>query len=159
MRSRTVVCGFLLLSLLVLPTTAAPPNTLLGDWETEWERIDYPNCNGCTGHWAKVTLTITEDTPGNPNLLDGEWTQLAANTHPATVSARGWMHGGLSPDHQTWSGVWWSAQPNVHGGFSIKFGRPHKFSGTFTAAKHANDTATYQWNSPPDPIHFLTKLP
>jgi hypothetical protein len=156
MRSRTLVCGFLLLSLLVLPTTAAPPGTspFLGNWQTEWERIDYPNCDRCTGHWAKVTLKITEDTRGIPDILDGEWTQPAANTNPETAAATGYMHGTLSGDHQTWTGVWWAAGPYAHGGFSIRFTGAHKFSGTFTAAKHGSDPATYEWNSPPDPHHF-----
>ncbi|MEA2236322.1 MAG: hypothetical protein QOC81_1046 [Thermoanaerobaculia bacterium] len=147
MRSRTLVCGFLLLSLLVFPSIAAPKfvnMTFVGNWSTKWARIDYPDCSGCTGHWAMTDLTVTQDTPGSNNVLDGTWT---ATTPDKSKTLTGYMHGTFTPKDGVWTGVWWTGGMYEHGNFTFTLGNARgvrSFSGKYTAAKHGD--TTYDWN-------------
>ncbi|MEA2162037.1 MAG: hypothetical protein QOK37_164 [Thermoanaerobaculia bacterium] len=149
MRLRALVCAFVLLSLSVFSTFALPQltvKTFIGTWSTKWARVDYPDCNGCTGHWAETDLTVTEDTAGSNKVLDGTWTSVSPDK---TTKSTGYMHGTFTSKDGVWRGVWWANGANEHGNFrfTLMEGIPpvkRSFSGKYTAAKHGD--TEYDWN-------------
>jgi hypothetical protein len=134
----------LFLFVMAIYSSAATPSSFLGQWKTNWQRVDYAGVKDASGKLidgAIADLTVFEDTP-NTNILDGEWT----TTDPKTrIAASGSMHGTLTPDGQQWKGVWWGRGMGEHGSFTFTRTGPASFTGKFTAAKHG--ATEFYWNS------------
>lgn|GEM_PF-5027604 len=147
MRLRMTLCA-VLLCFVAMYSVAAPPSAFLGTWRTKSQRIDFAGVTDSAGKladFAYADLKVTEDSPGKGKpILDGQWTSVNPETK---ATATGYMHGTLSSNGQQWKGVWWGNGPNEHGEFTFTLGAGDSFTGTFTAANHADHTPPYYWNS------------